>query len=130
MFVAGTHRYEIEAEITLEGDVQAGLVLYYNGKFNIGTGFDAKKRYRIRRNEAGRRGETNTNHLWLRLRNDDHVVTAYWSEDGKRWHQEQWGHEVSGFNHNTLYEFQSLLPGIYAQGKGSAVFKNFKYRKL
>lgn len=130
MFVAGSHSYEIEAEITLQGDVRAGLVLYYNGKFNVGTGFDSKQRYRIRRNEAGRRGKTDTNRLWLRLRNDNHVVTAYWSENGKDWHQEQWGLEVSGFNHNTLYEFQSILPGIYAQGNGSAVFRNFKYRML
>lgn len=130
MFVAGSHSYEIEAEITLEGDARAGLVLYYNDRFNVGIGFDVKQRYRIRRNDAGRRGETNTNHLWLRLRNDKHVVTGYWSEDGQRWHKEQWGQEVSGFNHNTLYDFQSLLPGIFASGSGKAVFRHFKYRVI
>ena len=43
---------------------------------------------------------------------------------------ETWGQEISGFNHNTLYEFQSILPGVFCEGDGCAIFKHFKYREL
>ena len=129
MFVAGAHQYEIEAEIDLEGDVKAGLVLYYDSIYNVGIGFDHNGRYRYRRNEIARRGPSRGKHLWLRLRNDNHVVTGFWSEDGKTWNKEDWGLEVSGFCHHTLHDFQSLLPGVFAQGEGKAIFKNFRYRE-
>ena len=130
MFIAGAHSYEFEAEIDIEGDVKAGLTLIYDSVFNVGTGFDQKNRYRYRRNEAGRRGASMGKHLWLRLRNDNHVVTGYWSEDGKHWTLDDWGMEVSGFSHHTLHQFQSLLPGVFVQGNGQATFRNFKYREL
>jgi len=37
---------------------------------------------------------------------------------------------VAGFNHNVFGGFMSLRAGIYAFGKGKAVFDNFKYTKL
>ena len=85
---------------------------------------------RYRRNEAGRRGASKGKHLWLRLRNDNHVVTGFWSEDGKHWTLDDWGMEVSGFSHHTLHQFQSLLPGVFVEGNGSATFRNFRYRTL
>ena len=130
MFIAGAHRYEIEAEIVLHGEVKAGLCLYYNADYNVGTGFDTNRRYRYRRNKSNGVGQSGSSHLWLRLRNDAHVVTAFWSQDGKEWKRETWGQEVSGFNHNTLYDFQSILPGLFCEGEGYATFKNFKYREL
>ena len=88
------------------------------------------RRYRYRRNKSNGVGQSGGTHLWLRLRNDAHVVTAYWSHDGKEWQRETWGQEVSGFNHNTLYDFQSILPGLFCEGEGYATFSNFKYREL
>ena len=132
MFVAGEHRYELEAEIELYGDVTAGLVVYYNGDFYQGTGFDKQRRYRYRK--GGRTGSgvhrKETTRLWLRLVNRDCIVTGWYSYDGVNWKRETWGMDCSGYNHNTLYEFQSVLPGLFAQGKGEVVFRNFKYRKL
>ena len=103
MFVAGEHRYEIEAEIELsDADTRAGLVLYYDSVFHMGTAFDGHRRYRYRK--GGQSGgdmhpQGDTRRMWLRLRNDNHVVTGSYSYDGKRW-------------------------------QGSATFKNFKYRNL
>ena len=130
MFVAGCHSYEIEAEVTVYGDAKAGLCLYYNAQFNVGTGFDKDRRYRYRRDHANGVGKSAGTKQWLRLRNDNHVVTAWWSADGKTWNRETWGQEVSGFNHNTLYDFQSVLPGVFCEGQGFAKFENFKYTEL
>ena len=132
MFVAGVHRYQIEAEIELQGDVTAGLVLYYNSQFYQGTGFDRQKRYRYRKGGASRSGvhAQETTHLWLRLQNYDHIVTGWWSLDGRNWKRETWGMDCSGYNHNTLYEFQSVLPGLFVSGNGSAVFRHFQFTIL
>lgn len=134
MFVAGEHRYEIEAEIELsDAETRAGLVLYYDSVFHMGTAFDGHRRYRYRKggqSGGGMHPQGDTRRMWLRLRNDNHVVTGSYSYDGKRWQRETWGMDCSGYNHNTLYQFQSVLPGIFCSGKGSATFKNFKYRNL
>ena len=73
---------------------------------------------------------TSTNRLWLRLRNNESIVTGQYSLDGIHWQRETWGMDCSGYNHNTLYEFQSVLPGLFVFGEGAAVFRHFKYRQL
>ena len=130
MFVAGEHAYEIEAEIELHGEVTAGLVLYYNSDFFMGTGFNAQRRLRFRKAKTSGAGQHETTPLWLRLRNDRHIVTGYYSTDGQNWQRETWGMDCSGYTHNTLYEFQSVLPGIFCCGEGYATFKNFSYKSL
>ena len=127
MFVAGRTSYQIEAEIILHGDVRAGLLLYYNSDFFQGTGFDGQKRYRYRKGSPSRSGLTGTQHLWLRLCNTNSIVTGYWSSDGKNWSRETWGMDCSGYNHNTLYEFQSVLPALFVSGEGYAEFRNFRF---
>ncbi|MDI9544678.1 MAG: family 43 glycosylhydrolase [Bacteroidota bacterium] len=131
MCVAGEHAYEIEVEIEKDEHTTAGLVLYYNSDFYAGIGFDQQRTLRFRqgilrtasRHEGG-------NHLWLRLRNDHQVLTGAYSYDGINWIKETWGMEISGYNHNTLYEFQSMLPALYAAGEGKVKFRNFKYTSL
>lgn len=130
MCVAGEHAYEIETEIELHGDVSAGMLLYYNSQFFQGIGFDENRRYRYRMGGKSGRGASGGNHLWLRLRNDNHIVTGEYSTDGKTWHRETWGMDISGYHHNTLYEFQSVLPALFVAGDGYATFRNFKYRSL
>lgn len=139
MFVAGEHRYEVEVEIELNDPAaNAGLVLYYDSAFYMGIGTSADRRLRYRKGEVrgggmhphdAVTGQTPTR-IWLRLRNDNHVVTGQYSYDGVTWQRETWGMDCSGYNHNTLYQFQSVLPGIYCAGKGSATFRNLKYRNL
>lgn len=130
LFVAGEQAFEIQAEIELQGEVTAGLLLYYNSNFFMGHGFNHEKRFRYRKGSASGCGENKGNHLWLRLRNDHHIVTGYYSTDGVNWKRETWGMNISGYNHNTLYEFQSVLPGIFVSGDGKATFKNFTYQSL
>jgi hypothetical protein len=58
------------------------------------------------------------------------VVTGYYSYDGKKWMKETFGMEISGYNHNTLDDFQSVLPGLFVYGKGKAQFTDFQYKEL
>ncbi|HWU96406.1 MAG TPA: hypothetical protein VN029_12470, partial [Sphingomonas sp.] len=72
-------------------------------------------------------GPATARRLFLRLVNDEDVVTFYHSADGRRWTKER-SFEVSGYNHNVADGFLSLRPGLYAAGEGSARFRNLTYR--
>ena len=37
--------------------------------------------------------------------------------------------EASGYHHNMLDDFQSLLPGLFAYGEGEVRFTEFSYRE-
>ena len=131
MFVAGAHSYEFEVEIDRDPGATAGLVVYYNSQYYIGEGISNAGTLRWRRDKGGRRQRLeDVTHIWLRLRNDRQILTAYYSLDGQEWHKDDWGIEISGYNHNVFHEFQSMLPGLVAAGEGEVRFSNFKYREL
>ena len=131
LFVTGSHRYEINVKIKCDSQAVAGIILYYNDKFYVGTGYGCQRKYRWRRGKrkgGNLLGKSDT--IWLKLRNENNVVTGYYSLDGQTWVKEQWGMEISGYNHNTLDDFQSVLPGLFAYGKGNVLFTEFKYKDL
>lgn len=68
-----------------------------------------------------------TRRLWLRLENDRHLVTGHYSLDGRRWRKFAVQMEVSGYHHNTAYDFLSLRPALYSAGEGAAHFRNLVY---
>jgi len=127
LFNAGTHAYEVETEVEIIGNATAGLTIFYNAGYNVGIAFNGKNVKRVRRNDAGGGTKVEQKRIWLRLCNEQNVVYGYWSADGKHWEKQNWALEISGFNHNTLYDFQSMLPGLFVYGDGKAVFRNLKY---
>lgn len=130
------HRYEIEACFELKSpDASAGLVAYYNENYHFGFGFDHKQILRYRRGQVSRSAslypEANREgKLWLKLRNDEHVVSAWYSADGKEWHKYPWAFEISGAHHNILYGFLFVRPAIYAGGNGTVEVSHFVLRNL
>jgi xylan 1,4-beta-xylosidase len=131
-FVTGDHAYEIEVEIEADDTATAGVLLFYNERLYVGLGFSAKNlimhSYGIERPGAkpGHLGQR----VFLRLRNDRHIVTIDYSVDGRQWQRFDRGMEVSGYHHNVGYDFLSLRPALYAAGSGEVRFRNFKYRAL
>jgi beta-xylosidase len=132
IFVNGDQAYEIECEIEIDPDTRAGLILFYDRQLYCGLGFDTKNfvthQYGI---ERGRPSNPHGSKMLMRLRNDRHIVAFHTSGDGgKTWKRFDRGMEVSGYHHNVRGGFLMLKPGLYAAGKGSARFRNFKYRAL
>ena len=118
--IVGDLAYEVQVECELIGDVQAGLLLFYNRRLYCGLAYSADgfvmHRYGLQRKvgapaDLGRK-------LWLRIRNDRNIVTIWHSQDGQQWTQFYVQMEVSGYHHNVAYDFLSLRPGIYAAGNG------------
>ncbi|HBJ91327.1 MAG TPA: xylan 1,4-beta-xylosidase, partial [Hyphomonadaceae bacterium] len=71
-----------------------------------------------------------TETLFIRMKNDEHVLTYYFSLDGESWSKMDVQMEVSGYHHNVAYGFLSLRPGIYSSREGAARFYNLQNRAL
>jgi xylan 1,4-beta-xylosidase len=131
-FVNGDHAYEMEVEIDADRTASGGLLVFYSRKLYAGLGFSSAN---MRLHLYGMdRTSAKPSHLgqrmWIRLRNDRHIVTLDYSADGKTWERYDRAIEVSGYHHNVAYDFLSLRPALYASGPGEVRFRNFKYRAL
>ncbi len=130
------HKYEVEACVTLKGDdTSAGLVAYYDERYHFGFGFDRNGLLRFRRGQVSRaeskcKQANSQGRMWIRMRNDCNVLTAWYSADGHEWHKFPWGFDISGVHHNTVYGFLFVRPGIYAGGRGEAEVTDFRITNL
>lgn len=131
-FVCGDLAYEVETEIEVGEAAEAGLLLFYSKRLYVGLGFDANGlvMHRYGRQRRGRAPDGHGRRLFIRIRNDRHIVTIHTSVDGAGWQKYPVQMEVSGYHHNTDGDFLSLRPGIYASGAGEAVFRKVNYRAL
>lgn len=131
-FTAGDRAYEIEVDIDADPGASAGLLLFYSRRLYAGLGFSARNffmhSYGLDRPQAKPAGAGQR--LRIRLRNDRHILTMYYSVDGERWERYDRGMELSGYHHNVAYEFSSLRPALYAAGAGEVRFRDFRYRAL
>ena len=122
----------MEVEIDADPNASAGLLVFYSRKLYAGLGFSQQNMrlhlYGMDRTSA--KPKHLGQRMWVRLRNDRHIVTLDYSADGKTWERYDRGIEVSGYHHNVAYDFLSLRPALYASGNGEVRFRNFKYRAL
>jgi beta-xylosidase len=130
--ITGDQAYVCEVEIEVEGAATGGVLFFYNKRMYCGLGFNERGLVRHRtaidtnprkRPDIGRR-------LFIRFENNRHIVTFHTSPDGKTWTKFDVQMEVSGYHHNTAYDFLSLRPGLYASGEGKVRFRNFKYQAI
>jgi xylan 1,4-beta-xylosidase len=131
LFVAGAHDYEFSVRIDKDPNAVAGLVLFYNAGFYVGTGFDSKQILSWRKGDIkGRHEQKGKNQLWLKIQNNNNIVTGYYSYDGFSWSKEPWSRDISGYHHNVLYDFISILPGLFAYGEGDVRFSEFQFKQF
>jgi beta-xylosidase len=130
-FVCGDRAYSVDGEIERDAGARGGLLLFYNDRLYCGLGFDDQGLMMHRYGQERRRNETpQGRRLFMRIRNDRHIVTIYSSPDGVRWTKFDVQMETSGYHHNVAYDFLSLRPGVYASGQGEVRFRNVRYRAL
>ncbi|WP_066798908.1 family 43 glycosylhydrolase [Sphingomonas soli] len=132
LLIAGDQAYQFECDIEIEQGGVAGLLLFYDEKLYCGLGFDESRfvthQYGIERarpaNPHGRR-------MRMRVTNNRHIVSYHSSGDnGATWQRFDRGMEVSGYHHNVRGGFLMLRPGLYSAGKGTARFRDFRFRAL
>jgi xylan 1,4-beta-xylosidase len=131
--LVGDHAYECSVELEMTGDVQGGLLLFYSRRLYCGMGHDGKRMTTYRSGSASpywREAAPTVRRLHMKIVNDRHIVTMYYSADGVQWTRHGLRMETSGYNTNTADELLSLRPGLFAVGTGSVRFRNFRYRAL
>jgi beta-xylosidase len=131
--IAGDQAYAVTVEIELEGDCEAGLLLFYSRRLYAGLGFGADglvmQRYGVRRPRG--KAAAPMRRLGIRLTNDRNIVTIHTRPDRNApWEKFDVQMEVSGYHHNVAGDFLSLRPALYAAGSGAARFTNFTYEAL
>jgi len=133
-FLAGDQAYQLEVDMDVDDQAQAGVLLFYNDKLYAGMGVNAKNfvlhRYGMdQRNSPKPPGMHNT--LRMRVTNNRHILTIHTSTDnGATWLKYGTQMDVSGYHHNVAYGFMSLRPALYAAGRGAVRFSNLTYRAL
>jgi len=116
------HAYQAEIELTISGGAETGLVLH-GGRRGGGDWVSVSLREGMLIAESNRLEDHTPysgNHVFVRLRNDHHDVSCYYSADGK-----QWTPFARAFQVLTGRQL-----GTYAAGSGEARFRNFGYRGL
>ena len=131
LLIPSEHSYTAEVEIETEGDAIGGLILFYSKK--IASGILADKS-NILANLRGWQFATEKDvidsHVYLRLRNENHIVDMFYSLDGEKWVKIENSADVSAYHHNVLSDFLSLRIGLVSMGEGNVKFSNFKYEPI
>ncbi|SER34188.1 xylan 1,4-beta-xylosidase [Sphingobium sp. YR768] len=130
--MVGDRAYEISVAMDLTGDVQGGLLLFYNDRLFFGMGHDGARMTTYRGGKAAYWQEPApaTRRLWLKIVNDHHILTFHYSADGQHWTRHGVRSETSGCHANTVDDLASLRPALFAAGAGSVRFTDFRYRAL
>ncbi|HEY0114158.1 MAG TPA: family 43 glycosylhydrolase, partial [Allosphingosinicella sp.] len=130
--IAGDHSYRFECDVEVDEGAEAGLLLFYNRRLYAGLGMNGRRFIMHRYGLSGARGPSaETRAMRLRLTNERNILTMHSSRDrGRTWQKFDVQMEVSGYHHNTAYDFLSLRPAFYAAGSGEARFSNFTYQAL
>ncbi len=117
----------------IEPGAQGGALLFYSERLYAGVGSNGEAfvvpRYGEER-PAQLAPSAKGGRLWLRVRNDRHIVTFHSSRDGKTWTKYPVQMEVSGYHHNVAGTFVALKPALYAAANGKVHFRRFRYHAL
>jgi xylan 1,4-beta-xylosidase len=130
--LVGDHAYEISVQIEVVGAAEAGLLLFFNDRLFFGMGHDGTKMttYRGGKTDYWREPAPAVRTLHLRIVNDHHIVTFYYSLDGNQWTRHGVRSETSGCHANTVDDLASLRPALFAAGTGAVRFRDFRYRAV
>jgi xylan 1,4-beta-xylosidase len=128
----GDRSYEVEVDLELVGDVQGGLLLFFDERLFLGMGIDGQRMtsYRGGKPTYWQEPAPAVRRMHMRITNERQVVTFHYSVDGRAWTRHGVRSYVAGYNANTADNLLSLRPALFAAGEGRVVFRAFRYRAL
>ena len=130
--IVGDRRSEAEITLAVGQGALAGLTLFYSERMFCGIGFGGgqMRTYNYGQEQVWMRQPVAAAKVWVRVRNEDNVVTFFYSTDGQAWVRHPWRMEVSGYHHNVFGGFLSLKLGVFCAGMGEVALSDFVYRGL
>lgn len=124
---AGESTYVVSVCLEKPAGCEAGLIQIFDEQFFVSAGWDGEKLtiYRLGRKLAviPASGER----MLLKLRNYRHYVAFYYALDDKPLQKINYVINTEHMNAAAYGHFWSLRPGLFACGRGTAVFKDFQY---
>lgn len=129
---AGDRRYMVTAELEIDPNATAALLLFYSMRAYSGLGASptSLQYFKIGRAETYlKAGPAVGRRTFLRIVNDAQTASFFVSADGANWRREV-SYDVAGLNHNVFDQFLSLRPAIAAMGEGAVTVGRFEYRAL
>ena len=126
----GDHSYEASVRLEPEGDVETGLVAFYNAKMFAGISLRKGSVEGMARGQAFGPRIKASSARYLKLRMTDFDLQAFYSDNGKSWKPYPNSTEVSGYQTNVLGSFLSLKLGVYVRGAGTVKVGEFAYKPL
>lgn len=132
--IAGDRSYSVEVDVELVDDSAGGVLLFLSNRLFLGIGINGERltTYAGGRLHYWREPLPPTRRVRLKIENRENIITFHYSLDGTTWTRHGLRMEASGYNANTLMpgEGESLRPALFATGKGSVRFRDFRYRGL
>eukprot|EP01037_Dinobryon_pediforme_P012138 gene12138-12224_t len=124
----GERAYEISVTVELDEGAEGGLLLWFSDRLFLGIGHDGQRMITYGGGRAGywREPAPATRRIHLRVTNDHHIVTYWWSLDGKAWNRHAVRAEASGCHANTMQDLSSLRPALYAARQGTVRFSAYR----
>ena len=124
----GGHSYTVEADIEVEQECEAGLLLFYNPKYATGLvmssgGISVKPVTGFGRGRIA----SGVTRATLRIVNDRQEVDFYYQIPNQPWQKSETSIEISAMQHNLLGGYLSVRPAMYACGSARAKIRNFRY---
>ena len=126
----GDHNYEASVKLEMEGQVEAGLIVYYTKDAFAGIGVKAGTVFGLAKGTPFGPKIKAAGAKYFKLRMNEFDLSFFYSEDGKTWKTYPNSAEVSGYHQNMLGGFSSLKIGVYCRGKGNLLIDNFNYKAL
>lgn len=132
--IAGDRSYDVSVKIEVIDAAIGGLLLYLSDRLFLGLSIDGDKLTTYAGGQAHywREPVPATRTIYLRIENREHIVTFYYSLDGKTWTRHGLRMEASGYNANTILPGQGegLQPALFSAGQGRVRFSDYRYRAL
>ena len=131
--------YEVETEMVVEGNVDAGLILFYNPDAYVSLGLTTdslllKHKHTSQvgseRKRSGDEIPYQDKRIRLKIKNDRQDASYYYANPDGVWIKLERSDDISGFQHNIFGGFSSIRPGFYVTGTGKARFEYFRYTSL
>ena len=127
--------YEVEAELEMEGEGAAGLVLFFSPDVYLGLSVDKAGEVRRAQKSCERFASKDPvtrseRRVAFRITNHKQDVLVYFRNGAGAWQVVNPALEISGAEHNVLGGWHSVRVALFACGAGQARFHSFTYRPL
>lgn len=128
MAIASVPDYEVSFKIRPVGNVETGVVLFYNEREYCGIGLKNDTIYGLSRGKKAWSEIPVKDCNYLKLRVQKSTISLAYSHDGKNWIGYPHGFDVSGYHTNMFSGFFSLKPSVLCNGEGKVIIDNFNIK--